>query len=153
MQHGTTWRAWSGPAGCSSLTMRRRRRTLMRMFDGLRSPWQTRLACVYAMPAARPRSAPRTLRHRLCMLAWLKPPRCSTPRKLPPLQNSCTPPQRDRAAAPCRQQPLPCGWGDLTRRPLQTLGPDDCHQELTMKPNPSRPEMWPWSAWLSRQRG
>ena len=48
-----------------------------------------RLEWVYAMPAARPRIADCTLRHRSGIPTCANIPRCSALRRLPPLQYSC----------------------------------------------------------------
>jgi hypothetical protein len=63
------------------------RRALSRMFDGLRSEWQMRFACMYCMPAATSSSRPRMADQRRG--SRRKRPASTASRRLPPLQNSC----------------------------------------------------------------
>jgi hypothetical protein len=64
-------------------------RTLRRTLAGLRSPWQMRLLCTYAIPAAIPLRTAIIGSQRRGILAEVKKPLFTALRKLPPLQNSC----------------------------------------------------------------
>jgi hypothetical protein len=64
-------------------------RTLSSTLEGLRSPWQMSLLCMYCMPETMLRSTPITGRHRSGMRGAVKRPQDSAMRRLPALQYSC----------------------------------------------------------------
>jgi hypothetical protein len=67
-------------------------RTLNMTFAGLRSPWQIRFRCTWFIPATMSVSTRMIGPQRRDMFSMVKYPLATASRKLPPLQNSCTPP-------------------------------------------------------------
>jgi hypothetical protein len=65
-------------------------RTLSRTLDGLRSPWQIRLLCMYCMPDAMPSRTPISGRQRRPSPLRANSPFPIASRRLPPLQYSCS---------------------------------------------------------------